>query len=171
MILIYDFTKDVYSSNVTVVNQKPFIFNMSIRKNLNFVDTNINNQIEACKKVGMHDFIMGLPDGYNTILRENANNISGGQKQLISIARTLLSKSEILLFDEVTAQLDPATTKHIINIMKDLKVDHTILMITHKPQLMKLADEIIVIDKGKVVGMGEHKVLIEKNKYYQLLQK
>ena len=168
---IYDFSKEIYSNNVSVVNQKPFIFNMSIRKNLDFVDDNIEHQIEACKRAGVHDFIMSLPDGYNTKLVSDAENISTGQKQLIALARTLLSKSEVLLFDEVTSALDMNTSKQIINILKDLKKDHTILMITHKPQLMKMADEIIVIDHGRLVGKGTHKELIENNKYYQILQK
>lgn len=168
---IYDYSKEVYSSNVAIVTQKPFIFDMSIRENLSLVDSNRNNQIEACKRAGIHDFIMGLKDGYNTKLVSDAENISSGQKQLIALARTLLSKSEVLLFDEVTSSLDMNTSKQIINILKDLKKDHTILMITHKPQLMKIADEIIVIDHGKVVGKGTHKELIKNNSYYQILQK
>lgn len=167
---IYDYSKEVYKSNVSVVNQKPFIFNMSIKKNFDFVDSNINNQIEACKRVGIHDFISSLPQGYNTILRENANNISGGQKQLISLARTLLSKSEILLFDEITSSLDPDTASHIDLILKDLKKDHTIIMITHKPELMKKADRIIVLHEGKIVGDGKHKDLLANNEHYRWLQ-
>lgn len=167
---IFDYSKDTYKSNVSVVNQKPFIFNMSIRKNLNFVDTNIDNQIEACKKVGIHDFIVSLPQGYNTVLRENANNISGGQKQLISLARTLLSKAEILLFDEITSSLDPDTASHINDILKELKKDHTIVMITHKPELMKKADRILVLHDGKIVGDGTHQELLENNEHYRWLQ-
>lgn len=167
---IYDYTKDIYFSNVSVVNQKPFIFNMSIRKNLDFINTNIEHQIAACKRVGIHDFIVSLPNGYNTILKENANNISGGQKQLISLARTLLSKSEILLFDEITSSLDPDTSKHISDLLGDLKKDHTIIMITHKPDLMKKSDRIIVLHEGKIVGDGTHNTLIANNEHYQWLQ-
>lgn len=167
---IYDYSKEIYKSNVSVVNQKPFIFNMSIRKNLDFVDKNIEHQIDACKRVGIHDFIVSLPKGYNTVLRENANNISGGQKQLISLARTLLSKSEILLFDEITSSLDPDTASNIDEILKDLKKDHTIIMITHKPDLMKKADRIIVLHEGKIVGDGKHKELLETNEHYRWLQ-
>ena len=168
---IYDYSKDVYSSNVSISTQKPFIFNMSIRENLSLVDSNKEKQIEACKRVGIHDFIMSLPNGYNTLLKEDATDISGGQKQLIALARTLLSKSEILLFDEVTASLDPNTAKQVIKVLKDLKKDHTVIMITHKPQLMKIADEILVIDKGRLVGKGKHKELLNNNKFYQVLQK
>lgn len=168
---IYNYTKEVYSSNVSIVTQKPFIFDMSIRENLNLVDSNYEHQIEACKRVGIHDYIMSLKDGYNTKLVADAENISNGQKQLIALARTLLSKSEVLLFDEVTSSLDINTSKHVMNILKDLKRDHTILMITHKPALMKMADDVIVINHGKLVGRGKHKDLLKDNKYYQILQK
>lgn len=168
---IYEYSNDVYASNVSIVTQKPFIFDMSIKENLSLVDSNHQNQINACKRVGVHDFIMSLPNGYNTKLLRDAENISSGQKQLIALARTLLSKSEILLFDEVTSNLDINTSKHIMKVLKDLKKDHTILMITHKPQLMKIADDIIVMDNGKLVGRGIHSELLENNKYYQNLQK
>lgn len=75
---IYEYSHDVYSTNVVGVDQSPFIFNMSIRKNLSLIDSNFQNQIEACKRVGIHDYIMSLPKGYNTILTENAINFSGG---------------------------------------------------------------------------------------------
>lgn len=168
---IYDYTREVYSSNVSIVTQKPFIFDMSIRENFNLVDSNHSHQIEACKQVGIHDYIMSLKDGYNTKLVADAENISNGQKQLIALARTLLSKSEVLLFDEVTSSLDINTSKHVMEILKDLKRDHTILMITHKPSLMKLADDIIVIDHGRLVGRGSHKTLLKDNTFYKLLQK
>lgn len=168
---IYDYAKDVYSSNVSIVTQKPFIFDMSIKENFNLVDSNFKNQVKVCKKVGIHDFIMSLPNGYNTKLEKDATNISVGEKQLIALARTLLSKAEILLFDEVTSSLDEKMSKKILKIMKELKKDHTILMITHKPSMMKKADEIIVIDKGKVSAIGKHKTLMENSKIYYNLQK
>ena len=167
---IFDFNKEVYSNNVSVVNQKPFIFNMSIRKNLDFVDTNISNQIDACKKAGIHEFIETLPQGYNTILRENGSNISGGQKQMISIARTILSEAEVLLLDDITTSLDPDTAKLVPRLINNLKKDHTIIMITKKPELMKEADRIVVLDKGRINDVGTHKQLITRNEIYQMLQ-
>ena len=168
-ISIYDYSKRVYANNVTVANQKPFIFNMSIRKNLDFVDKDISHQIEACKKVGIHDFIVSLPNGYHTILRENATNISGGQKQLIAMARMLLSNAEVLLFDDITTSLDSQTTKILPKLLNELKADHTILMITKKPELMKCSDKIFVMDQGKIVASGTHQELMKTNALYQNL--
>ncbi len=167
---INEYSKDIYSSNVSIVTQKPFIFDMSIRENFSLVDKNIENQIKDCKRVGIHDYIMSLKDGYHTKLEKNAENISSGQKQLLALARVLLSKSEVLLFDEVTSTLDMNTSKKVMKILKDLKKDHTILMITHKPSLMKMADDILVIDKGRLVARGNHKKLIKESEAYQLLQ-
>lgn len=163
---IYEFSNKVYSTNVVGVNQTPFIFNMSIRKNLSLIDPNIDNQIEACKRVGLHDYIMSLPKGYNTILSENANNFSGGQKQLLAIARTLLSKAEIIIFDEVTSSLDTILVEKIKEIFENLKLDHTIIIVTHKKDIMQNADKIIVLNQGKIVGQGTHKQLMKDNHYY-----
>ena len=167
---IYEYSKEVYSTNVVGVNQSPFIFSMSIRKNLSLIDSNFENQVEACKRVGIHDYIMSLPKGYNTILTENATNFSGGQKQLLAIARTLLSKAEILIFDEVTSSLDTILVEKIKGIFENLKLDHTIIIVTHKKDVMKIADKIVVLNKGKIVGQGTHDELMKNNEYYIDLQ-
>lgn len=170
-ISIYEYTKNVYSTNVVGVNQTPFIFNMSIRKNLSLIDSNKENQIEACKRVGIHDYIMSLPKGYDTILTENATNFSGGQKQLLAIARTLLSSAEILIFDEVTSSLDPTLVEKIKDIFDNLKLDHTIIIVTHKKDVMQIADKIVILNKGKIVGEGTHEELLKNNPYYRDIQK
>lgn len=166
---IYEYSKDVYKSNLSIVNQKTFVFNMSIRDNLSLIDSNKKRQIDACKRVGIHDFIISLPDGYNTILKEDATNISGGQKQLLSLARALLTTSEIILLDEVTSSLDPNTTNKIINLLDDLKTDHTLIVITHNKDLMRVADTLIVLNNGKIECIGKHKDLIKNNDIYRQL--
>lgn len=166
---IYDYSRDVFNSNISIVNQKTFIFNMSIRANLSLIDSNKKRQIDACKRVGIHDFIMSLPDGYSTILKEDATNISGGQKQLLSLARALLTSSEIILLDEVTSSLDPNTTNKIINLLDDLKTDHTIIVITHNKDLMRRADKLVVLNNGKIECVGNDNDLIKKNKIYKQL--
>ena len=167
---IYEYSKDVYNSNISVVNQKTFIFNMSIRANLSLIDSNKKRQIDACKRVGIHDFITSLPEGYNTVLKEDATNISGGQRQLLSLARALLTTSEIILLDEVTSSLDPGTTDHIMNLLDDLKTDHTIIVITHNKDLMKVSDKLIVLKDGKIDSIGKHDELILNSETYKNLQ-
>lgn len=167
---INSFSREVYTNNIAVANQAPFIFNMSIRKNLEFVDTDIKHQIEACKIAGIHDFIETLPQGYNTILRENAGNISGGQRQMVSIARTILTDAEILLLDDVTTSLDPDTALLVPRLLSKIKNTHTVIMITKKPDLMREASRIIVLDKGRIVASGTHAGLMKRSKLYRSLQ-
>lgn len=167
---IYNYSNDVYFSNVSGVYQKPFIFEMSIRDNLSLIDPNVKNQVEACKRVGIHDFIEELPRGYNTVIADDAHLLSEGQKQLLVIARTLLSKAEILIFDEVTSNIDPDNTKKIADILLDLKNDHTIIMITHKPEMMMIADRIIVIDNGSIVAKGLNGDVYTKCELYRDLR-
>lgn len=167
---IYNYDKKTYTSNVSGVFQKPFVFEMSIRDNLSLVDGNFKNQIEACKRVGIHDFIESLPKGYNTVINEEERLLSDGDKQLLVIARALLTKSEVLLFDEVTSNIDPNSTTRIGEILKDLKQDHTIIMITHKPEMMEIADRVIVLDNGKVVSKGTNEDVFNKSPLYRELR-
>lgn len=164
---IYDYTRNVYFSNVSGVFQKPFIFEMSIRDNLSLVDSDKERQIEVCKRVGIHDAIMKLPKGYNTIIDEEENRLSIGEKQLIVIARALLSNSEILLFDEVTGNIDSSMTTHIAHLLLDLKNDHTIVIVTHKPEMMDIADRVVVLDNGKVVAKGKQASVYEKSSLFR----
>ncbi len=167
---INEYTHDIYASNVSIVTQKPFVFDMTIKENLSLVEPDVEKQIAACKLAGVHEAIMRLDKGYDTKLISDGQNLSAGQKQLLSLARTLLSRSEILLFDEVTSALDADTTKQIIKVLQELKKTHTVLVITHKPEVMRKMDDILVIDQGRLVGRGTPKNLLH-NKYYKLLQK
>lgn len=164
---INEYNDKVYFSNVTIVNQRTFMFNMSIRDNLALIDKNVDRQVNACKRVGIHNFIMSLPDQYNTLLNDGSSNLSGGQKQLLSLARALLTSSEIILLDEITSSLDPSTTKKIMNLLNDLKSDHTVLIITHNKEIMINSDELVFLDKGKVIGKGNHAELIKSNEVYK----
>ena len=167
---IYNYTKKVYSSNVSGVFQKSFTFKMSIRDNLGLVDNDIKHQIAALKRVGIYKEIEKLPYGINTIVDEDNPILSDGQLKKLAIARALLSKAEILLFDEVTSNVDPATTADILNILKDLREDHTIIIITHKTQIMQLADQVIVLDRGKVAAKGKNTEVFEKSALYRELR-
>ena len=165
---IEEYKKDTYYKNVAVVNQDSFIFNMSIKDNLKMACKDEKRQIEICKKVGIHELIQSMSKGYDTILNENAANLSGGQKRLLQLAKTLLTDSKVLLFDEVTSSLDIKTTNKIISILKELKDNHTVIIITHKKEVMKISDEIILLSKGRIVGKGTYKKLL-KNSYFNKL--
>ena len=167
---IYEYSTSVYTSNVSGVSQKSFIFDMSIKDNLSLVDTDTENQIEACKRVGLHDYIVNLPKGYNTIVGEEDPILSTGQRQLLGLARALLSKSEILLLDEITGNIDPATTTQISNVLMDLKTDHTIILVTHKPEMMTIADRVIVMKDGKVSAKGLNEKVYGKSSLYKELR-
>lgn len=168
---IFAFNQNEYKNLISVVNQKPFIFNMSVMDNFKLVQNNEDKIKETCKKIGIDELILNLPNGYETILKEDATDLSGGQKQLISIARTIMCDSKIIIFDEVTSALDPKTTKHIIEILNAIKKDKVVILITHKPDLMKIANNLILLNDGKIVGIGSHKGLIANNNYYQKLLK
>lgn len=166
---IYDYTNEVFQTNVSVVSQKNFLFNLSIKNNLALVEPNFKKQQEICKKLGIHEEILKLSQGYNTILEDNANNISTNLKQLLSIARSILTKAEILLFDEITSPLDKQSTKKVIKIFKELSKTHTVIIITHKKEVMEQADHLIILAKGKKVADGTVESL-QNNKYYLNLE-
>lgn len=167
---IYSFTDKAYATNVVGVDQVPFMFNLSIRRNLDLVDANRQHQEEVCRRVGIHDYITSLPLGYNTILNENITNFSGGQRQLLAIARALLSKAEVLVFGEVTSSLDPMLVEKVKEIFDNLKSDHTIIVVTHKKDIMQVADKIVLLNHGRIVGQDNHFQLLQSSQYYRDLQ-
>ncbi len=166
---IYNYNQAVYNSNISGAFQKNFIFKMSIRENLALINPDHEAQIEVCKKVGLHKRFKQLPKGYNTILDEDDDILSEGEKQKFAIARALLSKSEVLLFDEVTSNIDPYSTTEIIKLAQKLKKDHTVIIVTHKPEVMRIADYVVVLNNGKVAAKGANREVYKKNKLYREL--
>ena len=164
-------TKDSIRNNMSYISQNPYIFNLSIRDNLLLVRDNVSEKeiINACKKAQLHDFIMSLPDGYDTVVGEGGVTLSGGERQRLAIARALIKKTEIILFDEATSSLDNETQEKIKKAINNLKGKHTILIIAHRLSTIINSDKIIMIEKGKIVGTGTHKELLENNKKYQKL--
>lgn len=167
---IYNYSSKIYNSNVSGVFQKAFTFKMSIKDNLSLVDSDIRHQISACKRVGLHKVIEKLPNKYNTIIDEDSRLLTEGQIQKLAIARAILSKAEILLFDEVTSNVDPEATTDIINIINDLKDDHTIIIATHKPEIMKISNQIIVMKNGRIVAKGKNSDVYKKSALYRELR-
>lgn len=147
---INDIDKKSYLKEISVLNQDTYLFNLSIRENFNLISKDIKRQEEICKLIGLDKFIENLPKGYDTVIDENSHNISGGQKRLLSLARILLKESKIIIFDEATSSLDRDKIQNFITLLKSLRINHTIIVITHKEEIVNIADEIMVIDKGKV---------------------
>ena len=140
---IDSYSKEQYTKIITCVRQQPYLFHMSIYDNFALIDPNKEKIREACQQAEIDDFIMSLPKQYDTILDESALNLSGGQKQRLAIARALLKNSKILLFDEITSALDEQTSLEIMKTLMKLKNNHTIIMISHKPNEYHLCQNII----------------------------
>ena len=168
---INELTKDSIRNNMSIITQNPYIFNFSIRDNLKLVKDDMTDEemIEACKLACLHDFIMSLKDGYDTIVGEGGVTLSGGQRQRLAIARALLKKTEIILFDEATSALDNETQKNIQNAINNMKGEYTILIIAHRLSTVIDSDRIILIDDGKILDEGSHEKLIKTNDFYKKL--
>lgn len=168
---INELDKDSLRGNISIINQSPYIFNMSIRENLSLIKKGLTEEemIEACKLACLHDFIMTLPNGYDTVVGEGGVSLSGGQRQRLAIARALVQKTEIILFDEATSALDNETQKEIQNAIDNMQGEYTILIIAHRLSTVINSNRLIFIEDGKVLDIGTHKELLKKNKSYQKL--
>jgi ATP-binding cassette subfamily B protein len=168
---IEEYDEETLRNVITIVHQAPNLFHMSIKDNFKLVRAEVSDEeiVDVCKKVSIHQFIDNLPDKYDTIIGENGVNLSGGQKQKIAIARALIKKSKIILFDEVTSSLDNEAQDNINNIIKELSMDHTIIIIAHRLNTVLDADEIMIIEDGKISNKGTHDELIKLNTTYKHL--
>ena len=163
--------KDSIRGNITIISQNPYIFNLSIRENLSLVKENLTEEdmIDACKTACLHDYIMSLPDGYDTIIGEGGINLSGGQKQRLAIARALVQKTKIILFDEATSALDNETQSKIQEAIENMKGEYTILIIAHRLSTIINSDRILFLNDGKIEASGTHNELIANNDNYKKL--
>lgn len=168
---INDFDEDSFHQNIAIIRQEPFIFNKTILENFHIIDPylSLNKIRKACKVAEIDDYIMSLPNKYDTKIGEGGVNLSGGQKQRLAIARALLKDSKIILFDEATSALDNENQSKIKQAIDNLVKDHTIVIVAHRLSTIIDADIIYLIDNGKVVASGTHKELIKKNEIYKSL--
>lgn len=168
---IMELDKDTIRSNITIISQNPYIFNVSIRDNLRLVKENLTEEemIEACKSACLHDFIMNLPNQYDTIIGEGGVNLSGGERQRLAIARAFVQKTEIILFDEATSALDNETQSGIQKAIDNMKNEYTILIIAHRFSTIINSDRIYFLNNGKIEAVGTHLELLKTNENYKLL--
>ncbi|MCY1616739.1 ABC transporter ATP-binding protein/permease [Staphylococcus pettenkoferi] len=165
---IREMTLPSLMSQISTVFQKVYLFNDTIYNNILFgkPDATKSDIIEAAKQAQCHDFIMSLPQGYQTVINEKGNNLSGGEKQRISIARAILKDAPIIIFDEATASIDPEN-EHLIQSAIDHLSEGKTMTIAHKINTIKNADQIIVLDEGQIVQRGTHQELIQEHGIYR----
>lgn len=168
---INELDKDSIRNNMSIITQSPYIFNMSIRDNLKIVKNDMTDEemIKVAKIACLHNFVMKLPDKYDTVIGEGGLTLSGGERQRLAIARALLKKTEIILFDEATSALDNETQEEIQMAINNMKGKYTILIIAHRLSTVIDSDKIILIENGNVIDSGSHNELILKSKMYKRL--
>ncbi len=154
--------------NLSLVFQDVYLFQDTIENNIRFANPQASREevVEAAKKARCHDFIMKLPDGYNTMVGEGGSSLSGGEKQRVSIARALLKNAPIILLDEATSSVDPENECEILAAIEELSKGHTVISIAHRLSTVRKADQILVIDDGKLVQEGKHNDLINREGIY-----
>ncbi len=154
--------------NLSLVFQDVYLFQDTIENNIRFANPGASHEevVEAAKKARCHDFIMELPDGYNTMVGEGGSSLSGGEKQRVSIARALLKNAPIILLDEATSSVDPENEYEILAAIEELSKGHTVISIAHRLSTVRKADQILVIDDGKLVQEGKHSELVNQEGIY-----
>ena len=163
---ISNISSDKLSKIVSAVRKNPTFFNISIKDNLSIFDSNFENIIYFCKLFGIHDYIMGLENGYDTILLNDATNINSDVKYVLAIIRVFLKKTKIMLFDEVFDYLSKDISTNILDFLKNLKNENTIIVITKNKNILKdeVVNQIILLDNNKVIGIGLYDDLKDDNK-------
>jgi subfamily B ATP-binding cassette protein HlyB/CyaB len=156
---------------VGVVLQENFLFNRTVRENIAIANPAMPMEavIQAAKQAGAHDFILELPEGYDTEIEERGANLSGGQRQRIAIARALITNPRILIFDEATSALDAESEAIIQANMQEIVKGRTVIIIAHRLTAIRIASRIVVMDNGEIIEEGPHEGLLSAQGAYAKL--
>ncbi len=162
-------SEDSLRNNISIITQNPYLFNVSIKENLKMVNPSISDKElkKRIKECSLDDFVNNLKDKFDTKIGEGGFTISGGQRQRLALARTLIKDSSIVLLDEATSALDNKTQEKIQNTIKEISKEKTVLIIAHRLSTIIKCDKIFVVDKGRIVGVGTHKELSRNCKVYK----
>ena len=165
---VRDWSMDDLMANFSFVFQNVYLFHDTIANNIRFGNPSapMKDVIAAAKKACCHDFISALPNGYDTVIGEAGASLSGGEKQRISIARAIMKDAPIIILDEATANVDPENERDLMAAVSELTKEKTVIMIAHRLKTVRDADQIIVIDKGKIAEQGKHKTLAKSGGIY-----
>ena len=165
---VRDYSYDSLIRNFSFVFQSVYLFEDTIANNIRFGKPEASQEevIEAAKKAACHDFILSLPDGYDTKIGEGGASLSGGERQRISIARGIIKDAPIIILDEATANVDPENEEALMQAIQALTRDKTIIMIAHRLKTVEHADQILVLDQGRIVEQGKHQDLLAKQGIY-----
>ena len=166
---VKNYSFDSLMRNFSFVFQRVYLFEDTIANNIRFgePDAPMEKVIEAAKKARCHDFITSLPDGYDTVIGEGGASLSGGEKQRISIARAIMKDSPVIILDEATANVDPENEEELTKAIEELTKEKTIIMIAHRLKTVEHADNIVVIDGGRIVQQGKHAELMQQDGIYR----
>lgn len=166
---VKEYSYDSLMKNFSFVFQRTYLFSDTIANNIRFgnPDATMDEVIAASKKARCHDFIMALPDGYDTVIGEGGASISGGERQRITIARAIMKDAPIIILDEATANVDPENEVLLTRAIEELTKNKTIIMIAHRLKTVQHADKILVLDGGKIVQQGKHEGLMRKEGIYR----
>ena len=165
---VQDYSMDSLMKNFSFVFQNVYLFRDTIENNIKFGNPSATHEqvVEAAKKACCHDFIEKLPDGYNTVIGEGGASLSGGERQRISIARAIMKDSPVIILDEATANVDPENERDLMLAIQELTKEKTVIMIAHRLKTVRHADQIIVLDKGRIVEQGKHEELVKNGGIY-----
>lgn len=166
---VREYDMDSLMRNFSFVFQNVYLFHDTVANNIRFgqPDASMEKVTEAAKKARCHDFIMKLPQGYETVIGEAGGTLSGGERQRLSIARAMMKDAPIIILDEATANVDPENEKELMEAISELTQEKTVIMIAHRLKTVRHADQILVVDKGRIVQHGTHDELMEQEGIYR----